>query len=269
MFTLVEAVILGIVEGLTEFLPISSTGHLIVAARALGVEGGGTFEIVIQLGAVLAVAWFFRKDLMTRLRGPLRFWGILGIGFLPVAVVGLAVGDAIKKALFNTTTVGLALLVGGILLWWAESHPAESPRPESADIDRGAGLDGIGVGRALRIGLVQVLALIPGMSRSGATIIGGLLVGLDRKTATTFSFYLAIPTLGSATLYDLVRNLDSIIGRGQSSEYAVGIGVAFVAAYGSIGWLLGYVSRHDFKPFAIYRILAGSAVIALGVAGIL
>jgi undecaprenyl-diphosphatase len=282
MLELLKAGFLGLVEGITEFLPISSTGHLIVSSQLIGAaDSGGTFELVIQLGAVLAVAWFYRRDLVTRIRAIRssgRFWLMLLLAVLPAGIVGLWLGDWIKSVLFSPVTVGVALILGGLVLWLVERTPHRETSPE-VDIDRSGiidldatgpgGLDSIQPGQAIRIGLIQLASFVPGVSRSGATIVGGLLTGLDRETATVFSFYLALPTLGAATVFDLVRNLDEITTGGQTGRYAVGIIVAFLTALASIGWLLRYVSSHDFRPFAKYRILAGTVVLGLVAAGVL
>ncbi len=282
MLELLKAGVLGVVEGLTEFLPISSTGHLIVASRALGVaDSGGTFEIVIQLGAVLAVVWFYRRDLIQRIARPRdnrRFWAALVVGVLPAAIAGLILIDRIKELLFTPTTVGIALIAGGIAMWLVESRRA--PRGDDGveithrgivDVDSSGpgGLDSIRVPTALRVGLFQLTAMIPGVSRSAATIIGGMVVGLDRKTATAYSFYLAMPVLGGATLFDLIQNLDQITRSGRTAEFAVGIVFSFLTAFVAVGWLLRYVGRHDFRGFAVYRIIAGAAILLLVAAGAL
>ncbi len=270
MIALLKAAVLGVVEGITEFLPISSTGHLIVASKALGVEdSGGTFEIVIQLGAVLAVVWYYRTDLFERIFHPrthATFWKILAIAFVPAVVAGLLLGDLIKRTLFSPLTVGVALILGGAFLWAVER------RPHTSQDERGqkSGLpEHVTVGQALKIGLAQVTALIPGVSRSGATIVGGLLVGLDRRSATTFSFYLALPTLGGATVYDLARNFSQISNEGRLGEIAVGTAVSFVTALMATSWLLRYIGTHTFRTFAVYRVLAGSLILVLVGAGAL
>lgn len=282
MLELLKAAVLGLVEGITEFLPISSTGHLIVSSKLIGAEdSGGTFELVIQLGAVLAVAWFYRHDLVTRIRAGRssgRFWLMLLLAVLPAGIVGWLLGDWIKSMLFSPVTVGVALIVGGVVLWLIERTPHRETSPD-VDIEPGGildldaagpgGLDAIQPGQAIRIGLIQLASFVPGVSRSGATIVGGLLTGLDRETATVFSFYLALPTLGAATVFDLLRNLDEITAGGQTGRFAVGIVVAFLTALASIGWLLQYVSSHDFRPFAKYRIVVGTLILGLVAAGVL
>lgn len=231
----------------------------------MGLEtAGASVEIVIQLGAVLAVLWFYRADLLTRLsdlRRPDRdtgFWVRLAVAAVPAMSIGFLFGDAIMDVLFTPAVVASALIVGGIVLWLVDRHVAE-PSGEWVT----ASLDAVTLRQALLIGLVQVMALIPGTSRSASSIVGGLLSGLDRPTATAFSFYLALPTLGGATLYELVRNLGSLLDDGGLFLLIVGIVVAFVTALLAIGWLLRYVSGHDFRWFALYRIVLGLIVLAV------
>jgi undecaprenyl-diphosphatase len=267
MSELIQVIILGIVEGVTEFLPISSTGHLIVAADLLGFKDpGGTFEIVIQLGAVLAVVWFYRRDWLERLRklssdpDARRFWLNLFVAFLSAAVCGLLFEKLITETLFAPLVVAISLIVGGIIIWLVD-------KPESKDADRSLdfaehiGLDAITIRQALFIGTAQITALVPGVSRSASSIVGGLLSGLDRETATAFSFYLAIPTLGGATVYKLLKSYHQIAEQGASLHIAFGTIVAFFAALLVIGWLLRYVAHHNFRMFAVYRIIAGIAII--------
>ena len=255
-----QAIILGIVEGITEFLPISSTGHLIIASDLMDFQGsmGGTFEIFIQLGAVLAVVWFFRQDIWQQIRtvrhNPTvqRFWLNGLIASIPAALIGVLIHDWIKEALFNPAVVATALIVGGVVLLVVERKDHSVGTSSVYDLSPR---------QALGVGLAQVLALIPGASRSASTIIGGLLGGLDRPTATSFSFYLAIPILGSATIYDLATNLDQFTPSSAAS-LAVGTLVSFVVSLVVIRWLLRYISSHDFKIFGIYRIVIGAIVIA-------
>lgn len=264
-----KVVILGIVEGVTEFLPISSTGHLIVASDLMQFQNalGGTFEIFIQLGAVVAVALFYRGDLWRQVttvrqdKGVQNLWLSVIVAFIPAAVVGLLLKDWIKETLFNPITVALSLIVGGIVFLVVERRPALATQQTKT-------LETISPRQALGIGMAQVLALIPGVSRSGSTIIGGLLAGLDRETATRFSFYLTIPVLGLATIVDLVTSLDEI-SSGQMLDLLVGAVVAGVVAWLSIGWLLRYVSRNNFIPFGYYRIAAGVLMLILAASGIL
>lgn len=271
-----NAAILGVVEGITEFLPISSTGHLIVTADWLGVpDTDGVFEIVIQLGAVLAVAWFYRQDLFSRLaalpksKEAQRFWLNLMVAFLPAGVFGLTLGKLVTEHLFSPTVVATSLILGGIVLWIVEMRPqaamaTDPPTGATATLEapRTTSLESLTVRQALVIGLAQVLALVPGVSRSGSSIVGGLLAGLDRKTATAFSFYLALPTLGGATLYSFFKNMDAIMSQGNFLALAVGTVTAFITALLCIRWLLGFVAHHDFRGFAIYRIAAGLALLA-------
>lgn len=255
-----QAVLLGIVEGITEFLPISSTGHLIIVSDLLDFQGslGGTFEIFIQLGAVLAVIWYYRSDIWRQVRTARhnrtvqRFWLNIVIAFLPAALVGLALHDWIKETLFNPGVVAAALVIGGVILLLVDRR------------DRSVGTSSVyavSVRQALGVGLAQTLALIPGASRAASSIIGGLLGGLDRPTATAFSFYLAIPTLGLATVFDLLTNLDQISG-GDVLNLLVGAAVSFLVSLLVIRWLLSYISSHDFKFFGVYRIVMGLVVIA-------
>lgn len=263
-----SVLVLGIVEGVTEFLPVSSTGHLLVTSDLLNFQNnlGGTFEIFIQLGAVFAVLAYYARDLLAQARAlPVdatarRFWFGILIAFLPAAVVGLVLRDWIKQTLFTSPTViAWSLIVGGMVFLLVERLPIRATVDEVRHIS---------LWQALGIGVVQVLALVPGVSRSGASIIGGLLGGLDRRSATTFSFYLAIPTLGAATVVDLLGSLDQLtpsdIGR-----LAFGTIVSFIVAWFSIGWLLRYVANHSFTLFAVYRILAGVTLLVLVAAGVL
>ncbi|MBB6099736.1 undecaprenyl-diphosphatase [Deinobacterium chartae] len=260
-----SSVMLGVTEGITEFLPVSSTGHLIVTSKLLGVEdSGGTFEIVIQLGAVLAVIWHYRHDLFTQARGVSRpevkrQWGSILLAFLPAAVLGLLFSSWITQHLFSVPTVATALIVGGILMLVAESL---SYRVSTREVGQVRPL------QALMVGGMQCLALIPGMSRSATTIIGGMFAGMDRSTATAFSFYLSIPTLGLATLYALVKNL-SALQDGQLLSMLIGMVSAFFMALLAVGWLLRYVSKHNFRVFAWYRILFGGLLLSLTLMGVL
>jgi undecaprenyl-diphosphatase len=263
---LIKALILGIVEGLTEFLPVSSTGHLILAGDLLDFNDarGKLFEIVIQSGAILAVVWEYRRKLaqvfgnVHRDESARRFVINLGIAFLPLAVLGLLFGKAIKATLFAPIPVALAFIVGAFVILWAERRE-HAIRIQS--VDELKPMD------ALKLGLAQALALIPGTSRSGATIIGGLFFGLSRKAATEFSFFLAIPTLGAATVYQLYkeRHLLSVDDLGM---WAVGFVSAFVSAFLCVRWLLRFISTHDFVPFAWYRIGFGIVVLVTAYTGL-
>jgi undecaprenyl-diphosphatase len=257
------ALILGIVEGLTEFLPVSSTGHLIVAGSFLGYTGerAKVFEIVIQAGAILAVCWEFRARLIGAITGlgnnPVaqRFVVNLIVAFIPAAVLGLLFAKAIKRHLFAPLPVALAFIVGALVILWVERRIRVAPsRVRIDDVDDMRWPD------ALKIGIAQAFALIPGTSRSGATIIGGMLFGLSRPAATRFSFFLAIPTLLAACAYDFLRNRALFSGQ-DLQGLAIGFVAAFVAAFLSVRWLIRYVSRHDFVPFAWYRIAFGLLIL--------
>lgn len=270
-----KVVILGVVQGITEWLPISSTGHLLIVANLLDFQGsiGGTFEIAIQLGTVLSVVAFYARDLLGQGRALLgqsspeatadarRLWlGVL-IAFIPAAVVGLLARDFIKAVLFDTAEViAVALIVGGVIFLLIERRP---PRLATT-----AALGQISPLQALGVGVAQVFALIPGVSRSGSSIVGGLLAGLDRRTATAFSFYLSIPTLGLATLVDLLSSLDQI-GPADWGRLALGAVVAMIVGYLTIGWLLRYIARNSFVAFGIYRIAMGLLILALAATGLL
>ncbi|HEX3137746.1 MAG TPA: undecaprenyl-diphosphate phosphatase [Casimicrobiaceae bacterium] len=267
---LIVAVILGLVEGLTEFLPVSSTGHLIVAGSLLNFTGerAKLFEIVIQAGAIVAVCWEYRVRLfavargLPRDRGAQRFVLNLLIAFLPAAVLGLAFASAIKARLFAPVPVAGAFIAGALVILWAERR--QRARPDSVRI---RSVDELRWTDALKIGFAQAFALIPGTSRSGATIIGGMLFGLSRQAATEFSFFLAIPTLFAATGYDLVKNRH-LLSTGDLSMIAVGFAVAFVSAFFTIRALLRYVAHHDFVPFAWYRIAFGLVILGTAYAGL-
>jgi undecaprenyl-diphosphatase len=267
---LITAAILGIVEGLTEFLPVSSTGHLIVAGSLLGYTGerAKLFEIVIQAGAILAVCWEYRAKLLAVIagsftdRGAQRFIVNLFLAFLPAAVIGLALGSAIKARLFAPVPVAAAFIVGAFVIIWVERW--QRANPQSARIDS---VDDIRWPDALKIGFAQALALIPGTSRSGATIIGGMVFGLSRTAATEFSFFLAIPTLFAATGYEFVKNRHLLAG-GDLSMVGVGFVTAFVSAFLVVRGLLRYVAHHDFVPFAWYRIAFGLVILGTAYAGL-
>jgi undecaprenyl-diphosphatase len=269
-FDLLVAAILGLVEGLTEFLPVSSTGHLIVAGSLLNFTGerAKLFEIVIQAGAIVAVCWEYRARLFAIARGLLReraaqrFVLNLLIAFLPAAMLGLAFAGAIKARLFAPVPVAGAFIAGALVILWAERR--QRTRPDSIRI---RSVDELSWTDALKIGLAQAFALIPGTSRSGATIIGGMLFGLSRQAATEFSFFLAIPTLFAATGYDLVKNRH-LVSTGDLSMIAVGFAVAFVSAFFTIRALLRYVAHHDFVPFAWYRIAFGLVILGTAYAGL-
>ena len=261
-----KAFVLGIVEGLTEFLPISSTGHLIIAGQLLGFGGdkAKVFDIVIQSGAMLAVVWEYRArfaGLLTRLdRDPAvrRFAVNLVVAFIPAAVLGLAFGSAIKQHLFHAVPVAAAFIAGGLIILWVE----RTPRPAMV-----ASVDDMRWQDALKVGLAQSFALIPGTSRSGATIIGGMLFGLSRRVATEFSFFLAVPTLIAAGAYDFYKHR-ALFDAGDIGPFSVGFIVSFVAAFLCVRWLLRYIATHDFTAFAWYRIVFGVIVLATGYTGV-
>jgi undecaprenyl-diphosphatase len=263
---LLKALVLGIVEGLTEFLPISSTGHLILAADLLGFndEKGKVFEVFIQTGAILAICWEYRARLWSVLRhalterGAQRFVLNLAVAFLPAAVLGLAIGDVVKTHLFKPVPVALAFIVGAFVILWAERR---EHRERVTTVDDMSWLD------ALKVGCAQCFALIPGTSRSGATIIGGLLFGLSRKAATEFSFFLAIPTLISAGAYDMFKNR-ALFSTGDVPVLSVGLIAAFVSAFLCVRWLLRYIANHDFTVFAWYRIAFGVIVLLTAWSGL-
>ena len=262
---LLHALILGIVEGLTEFLPVSSTGHLILAGDLLGFndERGKLFHIVVQTGAIFAVCWEYRVKIATVLsglgsdRGAQRFVANLAIAFLPLAILGLLFGKAIKANLFQPVPVALAFILGGVFILWAERRQ---------HVIRIESVDDLTWRDALKLGFAQALALIPGTSRSGATIIGGLFFGLSRKAAAEFSFFLAIPTLFAATAYQLWKER-ALLNADDLGMWAVGFVSAFISAFLCVRWLLRYISTHDFTAFAWYRIVFGFVVLGTAYTG--
>ncbi len=261
-----KALLLGIVEGVTEFLPISSTGHLILAGDLLHFndERGKVFEIVIQLGAILAVCWEYRERLLAVLRhlphrpDARRFVANLAIAFLPAAVLGVLFIKVIKTQLFKPVPVALAFIIGGLLILWAERRQHRITVPQ---------VDAMTWRDALKIGLAQCLALIPGTSRAGATIIGGLFSGLSRAAATEFSFFLAIPTMFAATFYDVYKHRQ-MLHADDLAVFATGFVAAFVSAFFAVRGLLRYIARHDFSAFAWYRIAFGLVVLATAYFGV-
>jgi undecaprenyl-diphosphatase len=253
-----QAALLGVVEGVTEFLPISSTGHLIVAIDMLGFKApaGAVFEVVIQLGAILAVCWYYRVRLIDTVVHFLssaekrRFAWLIAVAFLPSVVIGLAAHDIIKS-LFSTHTVAIMLVTGGVAILIIEKI-----KPEASHDD----VDKFSYKLALLIGCFQVLAMVPGVSRSGATIMGALMLGATRKAAAEFSFFLAIPTMFGATFYDLYKNRDAL-SMDDMSLIAVGFATAFISGLMAVKWLLRFLEHHDFKGFAYYRIVVGGALL--------
>lgn len=258
-----QTIELGVIEGVTEFLPISSTAHLLIASDLMNFQHSeeGTFEIFIQLGAVIAVVGFYFHDLLDQARNVAnspqtrRFWLSIFVAFLPAAIIGLLLHDWIKEVLFSPIVIAWALIIGGIIFIIIEQIPQRSSVVVHQPQD-------ITLLQALGIGFAQTLAMIPGTSRSGASIIGGMLAGLDRKAATAFSFYLAIPTLGAATVYDLLKNLHLFDSSGMV-WLLLGTVVSLIVAWMSIAWLLRYVSTNSFVAFGIYRILAGIVILLL------
>ena len=264
LILLAKAAVMGIVEGLTEFLPISSTGHLILAGALLGLDDakGKVFDIAIQTGAILAVIivyWQKIRETIVSLptqRRAQRFAANVLVAFVPAVVLGLLFGKVIKEHLFTPVVVASAFIVGGFIILWAEKrHAQAATAPRILDVDDMSGLD------ALKVGLVQCLAMIPGTSRSGATIIGGMLLGLSRKAATDFSFYLAIPTLIGAGVYSLYKER-ALLSLADLPMFSVGLFFSFVSAWLCIRWLLKYIASHTFNGFAWYRIAFGIVVLA-------
>ena len=268
---LVKAAVLGLVEGLTEFLPISSTGHLILAASLLDFTGetAKVFEIAIQSGAMLAVIWEYRRRLSDTLRGlgsdaaARRFALNVAVAFVPAVIAGLALGKMIKAALFHPVPVVVAFIVGGLRVGWGGRWRRErfgaldlagTRRARVETVDDMTPMD------ALKVGLLQCLALVPGTSRSGATIIGGMVLGFSRRCATEFSFYLGIPTLMGAGAYSVLKQREAV-SLADVPMFAVGTVVAFFSALLCIRWLIRYVSSHNFVPFAWYRIGFGAVVL--------
>jgi undecaprenyl-diphosphatase len=263
---LLKALILGIVEGLTEFLPVSSTGHLIIVGNLLNYtdEQSKVFKIVIQLGAILAVCWYFRARIGKALGGlraepeQQRFAGLLVVGFLPAAVLGLALHHIIKTWLFNPLTVAAALIGGGLLILYIEKRHTPS-RIQAVDDMRWPD--------ALKVGFAQAVSMFPGVSRSGATIMGGMLFGLSRQAATEFSFFLAIPTMFAATFYDVATNWH-LLRLEDFPVFAVGFVAAFASGLLTVKALLHFVAHHTFIGFAWYRIVFGGVVFLTAWTGI-
>lgn len=269
MLILLQVIILGIIEGLSEFLPISSTGHLILAQNVIGFQDyKELFTVVIQVGAIAAVIWYYRRDLMAKTvglfkkdRAALNFWKILVIGTLPA----LAIGYILESSMENIAVpavIAATLILGGVVLWVIDHKKAvvmTDVRPR---------IENISLKQAIIVGLSQCVALIPGVSRSGATIVGGLTTGLDRPTATAFSFYLSIPVLVLASGYKLLKYEGGVsqIDGGWMSIF-VGTVVSFFVALAAISWLLKYVSRHNFTLFAYYRIILGSIILIVLLTG--
>jgi undecaprenyl-diphosphatase len=260
---LIKAAILGLVEGLTEFLPISSTGHLILVSSLLGFAGEKEkmFNVAIQTGAMLAVIGYFRVRILQTLRGLVRERSAQGfalqviVAFMPAAVLGLAIGSWVKAYLFQPVPVAIAFIVGGFVILWVETRQARNPHAVRVQT-----MDDMNLTDAFKVGLAQCFALIPGTSRSGATIIGGMIFGLSRKAATEFTFYLAIPTLIAAGAYDSWKQRD-LLSMQDLPLFAVGLAVSFASALACVHWLMRYVASHDFRVFAWYRIGFGLLVL--------
>jgi undecaprenyl-diphosphatase len=253
-------ILLGIVEGLTEYLPVSSTGHLILAGELLGFSGeaGATFDIAIQSGAILAVivAYWGRfmgvaKGLLVREAGAIAFIRNVFLGFLPAAIMGVLFIKTVEALLESPTTVAVSLIIGGIAILWIERHMGAA---------RVSGVEQLTARSSLLIGLGQCVAMIPGVSRSGATIMAALMLGVDRKTAAEFSFFLAVPTISGATVLMLWRNRDTL-DASNLSAIGIGFAVSFVVALAVVKGFVALVSRYGFAPFAWYRIVAGSAAL--------
>ncbi len=261
LLTALQAALLGLVEGLTEFLPVSSTGHLILLIDLLGFAGpsGKLFEIVIQLGAILAVCWVYRAKLLSTAchihdqAVARHFTAVILMAFLPSMVVGVLAYKTIKEVLFSPLVVSVMLIVGGIAMLLIERF---RPKPRFHAIEE------ISLKRALAIGLFQCVAMIPGVSRAAATIMGGMLMGVDRRTATEFSFFLAIPTMVAATVYDLYKNWHDLSADG-AALIAIGFLSAFFTALIVVRTAIAIVGRHGFAPFAIYRIILGVVMLGL------
>jgi len=260
METLIAIIILGIVEGVTEFIPVSSTGHLILASELLGYDAAqwAVFNVVIQLGAILAVIvlywrtfWAVFVGLFHNKPESWRFVRNILLGFMPSAVLGLLLIDRIEAMLGSATIVCWALILGGIAILIIERTAPQGTEKGVADIS---------LGKALGVGAIQCLSMIPGVSRSGATILGALSLGIERRTAAEFSFFLAVPTMLGATTLQLVKNQDDL-GVAGLGGIALGFVVSFIVAVVVIRWFIGIVSKHGFAPFAYYRILAGGAAL--------
>ncbi|ACM32549.1 MAG: undecaprenyl-diphosphate phosphatase [Diaphorobacter nitroreducens] len=264
---LLKAAIMGVVEGLTEFLPISSTGHLILAGSLLGFDDAKAkvFDIAIQTGAIFAVILVYWQRIRATLvalpteRQARRFALNVLIGFLPAVLLGLLLGKAIKAHLFTPVVVASTFILGGFVILWAERRQQAAVRIHA--VDDMTPLD------ALKVGLVQCLAMVPGTSRSGATIIGGMLLGLSRKAATDYSFFLAIPTLIGAGVYSLYKER-ALLSAADIPLFAVGLVFSFISAWLCVRWLLRYISSHSFVPFAWYRIAFGLVVLVTAWSGL-
>lgn len=268
LLLLLKAAIMGIVEGITEFLPISSTGHLILASELMNFwtkEKSDLFVVAIQMGAIFAVIYEYWTKLWGAATGLIsgepkgRHLGIsLIIASIPIMLIGLTFGETVKTLLFNDISVAIGLIVGGLIIWWVEKHP---PKVNAVEVEN------ISLKEAIYIGLIQVLALIPGTSRSGATIIGGMMLGVSRKAATEFSFFLGIPVIVGAGLLDLFKNYHIYQTTQDWTVFFVGLIVSFVSALILIRVLVAYVSKRDFMVFAWYRIVSGLLILLFALTG--
>lgn len=261
IITILQAVLLGVVEGLTEFIPVSSTGHLILLVDILGFQGppGKVFEIIIQLGAILAVCWLYRQKIISVIFGLFsdkkeqKFAFNVILAFMPAAIMGVLLHDFIKSVLFSPYIVSVSLITGGFIILLIEK---KSPKADCNSIDD------IKFRTAFFIGCAQVLAMIPGVSRSGATIMGSILLRVERKAATEFSFFLAIPTMLGATVYDVYKNY-AILSFDNTAIIAIGFISAFLAALLVVKTVISFISTHGFVPFAYYRIAVGGVMLAI------
>jgi len=275
LILLIKAIVLGVVEGLTEFLPISSTGHLILVGDLLDFndEKGKAFEVIIQFGAILAVCWEFRGKLIKVVESfgsnasSRRFVLNLLIASIPAMGLAFIFSKHIKAVLFAPIPVASAFIVGAFIIFWAESRQSRL----SDKVNRIQTVDDLSYLDALKVGIAQCAALIPGTSRSGATIIGGMLFGLPRAVATEFSFFLAIPVIGGATAYELLKLWKNPVAISGEYTFAIVVGfiVAFVSAFVCVRWLIHYVAHHNFKPFAWYRIVFGVLVLLTSYSGLI
>ena len=272
---LLKAAVMGVVEGLTEFLPISSTGHLILAGALLGFddEKAKVFDIAIQTGAIFAVIIVYWQKISSTVvalptqRLARRFVLNVFIAFVPAVILGLLFGNAIKAHLFTPTVVASSFIIGGFIILWVEGwgrKPSHEDHPD--DHARIVNVESMTPWDALKVGLVQCLAMVPGTSRSGATIIGGMLLGMSRKAATDFSFYLAIPTLIGAGAYSLFKER-ALLSMADVPMFAVGLVFSFLSAWLCVRWLLRYIATHSFVVFAWYRIAFGIVVLATAYSG--
>lgn len=270
MEELLKVLFLGIVEGITEYLPVSSTGHLILASELVQLSESlkGSFEIFIQIGAVVAVIAYYRAELFAQVRhvrthaDVRHLWLAIVTAFVPAALIGFFLNDWITETLFSPVNVAIALIAGGILFLLVERFAPIAPSPATREAVE-EGVQKITFRQALLIGAWQILALIPGMSRSGMSIMGGVLLGLNRSVATQFSFYLAIPTLGMATIYSFVKDLNNILAEGSLGLFLLGAVVAGIVSWVAIAWLLRYLVTHTFVPFGVYRIGLGLLILVL------